>query len=108
MKKYEGMFIFYPKADDQALEEKTGVVTAEITKLGGVVNGVTRMGRATFARPMKKSDAGIYVLINFELDPLSVDQLRKRYRLNEDVLRVQIFQRRTAPPVAAEPAAAQA
>ncbi len=99
MKKYEGMFIFHPVADDQ-LDDKINKAGAEITRLGGKVGAVTRMGRSSFARPMHKKDAGIYVLAAFELDPLQVDTLRKRYRMNEDLIRVQIFQAavRRAPP----------
>ena len=91
MKKYEGMFIFHPVADDQ-LEEKINKAGAEITRLGGKVGAVTRVGRSSFARPMHKKDAGIYVLVAFEADPLQVDALRKRYRMNEDLIRVQVFQ----------------
>jgi ribosomal protein S6 len=90
VKKYEGMFIFHPMADDQ-LEEKINKASEEITKVGGTVGGITRMGRSSFARPMHKKDAGIYVLMAFELDPLQVDSLRKRYRLHEDLIRVQVF-----------------
>ena len=96
MKQYEGMFIFHPTADDQALDEQINKVGADIKRLGGKLSGTTRMGRSNFARPMRKKDAGIYVLINFELDPKEIDALRKRYRLNEDLLRVQIFLATTA------------
>lgn len=109
MKKYEGMLIFHPVSDEQ-LEEKINKAGAEISKLGGKVGAVTRMGRSSFARPMHKKDSGTYVLMAFELDPLQVDALRKRYRLNEDLMRAQVFLavERRAPkaeaPAAAEPA----
>ncbi len=90
MKKYEGMFIFHTVTDEE-LEEKIARAGAEITKLGGELGAITRMGRSSFARPMKKKDAGIYVLMAFGLDPLKVDSLRKSYRLNEDLIRMQVF-----------------
>ncbi len=109
MKKYEGMFIFHPVADDQ-LDDRINKAGAEIARLGGKVGAVTRMGRSSFARPMHKKDAGIYVLVAFELDPLQVDALRKRYRLNEDLIRVQVFQAdaHRAPPADAPREAAGA
>ena len=97
MKKYEGLIILSQPVDDQTLEDKLDKIRAEITKQGGTVEHTTRMGRQTFARRLKKKDAGFYVLITFTLDPAKIAPLRERYKLNEDVFRVQIT---IAPPPA--------
>ncbi len=89
MKKYEGLVILSQPVDEQTLEDKLEKIRAEITKQGGTVEHTTRMGRQTFARRMKKKDAGFYVLITFTIDPLKITTLRERYKLNEDVFRVQ-------------------
>ena len=40
---------------------------------------------------MKKRENGVYVKVRFELDPLKVEELVKRYLLVEEVFRVQIL-----------------
>ena len=40
---------------------------------------------------MKKRDSGVYVKVRLELDPANVDALIKRYKLIEEVFRVQIL-----------------
>ena len=97
MKKYEGLIILSQPVDEQTLEDKLDKIRAEVTKQGGTVEHTTRMGRQTFARRLKKKDAGFYVLLAFTLDPAKIAILRERYKFNEDVFRVQIT---IAPPPA--------
>jgi ribosomal protein S6 len=40
---------------------------------------------------MKKRDNGVYVKVRFELDPLKIKELVARYRLVEEVFRVQFL-----------------
>lgn len=101
MKKYEGLFIFHQPGDDQALEEKVEKARAEIVKQGGTVEATTRMGRLSFARPLRKREFGVYVLIAFTLEPDKLIALQERYRLNEEILRVQIV---VAPKAVKAPA----
>ena len=101
MKKYEGLIILSQPVDEQTLEDKLDKIRAEITKQGGTVEHTTRMGRQTFARRLKKKDAGFYILLTFTLDPANIAPLRERYKLNEDIFRVQIT---VAPPPARDSA----
>ena len=101
MKKYEGLIILSQPVEEQTLEDKLDKIRAEITKQGGTVEHTTRMGRQTFARRLKKKDAGFYVLMTFTLDPAKIATVRERYKLNEDVFRLQIT---LAPPPAREDA----
>jgi len=101
LKKYEGLIILSQPVDEQTLEDKLDKIRAEVTKQGGTVEHTTRMGRQTFARRLKKKDAGFYVLITFTLDPAKIAPLRERYKLNEDVFRVQFT---IAPPPARDSA----
>lgn len=91
MKKYDALYIFVNAPKEEAVDPLTEKVGAEITRLGGVILGSEMLGRKTFARELKKREAGIYVRIRFELDPAKVADLRARYALLEDVFRVQIL-----------------
>ena len=91
MKKYDALYIFVGIAKDDALEANLEKALAEVTRLGGNVLEKVQLGKRMFSRPMKKREAGVYVKVRLELDPSKVDELVKRYKLVEEVFRVQIL-----------------
>ena len=91
MKKYDALYIFVGIARNEALEANLEKALAEVTRIGGNVLEKVELGKRVFSRPMGKHDAGVYVKVRLELDPLKVDELLKRYRLVEEVFRVQIL-----------------
>ena len=91
MKKYDALYIFVGIAKDDALEANLEKALAEVTRLGGNVLEKVSLGKRAFSRPMKKRDSGVYVKVRLELDPAKVDELVKRYKLVEEVFRVQIL-----------------
>lgn len=108
MNKYEATFIFPESLKEEALEAVQARVLEEITRLGGRVENITRLGKRAFARPLHKKKAGYYVIVSFSLEPNQVAPLQARYRLNEEVFRVQIVRaegrtggRVTVPPESA-------
>ena len=91
MKKYDALYIFVGIAKDDALEANLEKALAEVTRLGGNVLEKVSLGRRNFSRPMKKREGGVYVKVRFEIDPAKVDELVKRYKLVEEVFRVQFL-----------------
>ncbi|MBQ4200534.1 MAG: 30S ribosomal protein S6 [Kiritimatiellae bacterium] len=91
MKKYDGLYIFAGQAKDDVLESQIAKAVAEVTRLGGNILSQEVLGKRTFARPMAKRESGVYVQIRFELDPQKVGELVNRYRIVEEVFRVQIL-----------------
>ena len=91
MKKYDALYIFVGVAKDDVLEANLEKALAEVTRLGGNVLEKVQLGKRVFSRPMKKRDSGVYVKVRFELDGAKVDELVKRYKLVEEVFRVQIL-----------------
>ena len=91
MKKYDALYIFVGIAKDDALEANLEKALAEVTRLGGNVIEKVQLGKRMFSRPMSKRDSGVYVKVRLELDPSKVDELVKRYKLVEEVFRVQIL-----------------
>ena len=91
MKKYDALYIFVNAAREDAVEPLLEKVSGDITRLGGNVLGSELLGKKTFARVMKKKDAGVYIRVRFELDPSKVAELRSRYALNDEIFRVQIL-----------------
>ncbi|MBN1670301.1 MAG: 30S ribosomal protein S6 [Kiritimatiellae bacterium] len=106
MNTYEGLFIFSDALKDNALDEAVGRARTEIEKVSGVVKSTTRLGRRPFARPLRGREAGQYFLITFDIDPRRLGGLQGRYKLSEDIFRVQIVRAEIREPAAAkEPAA---
>ena len=91
MKTYDALYVFVGVAKDDAVEAPLEKALAEVTRLGGNVLEKVVLGGRTFSRPMKKRDRGTYVKVRFEIDPSKVEELVNRYRLVEEVFRVQIL-----------------
>ena len=91
MKKYDALYIFVGITKDDALNANLEKALAEVTKLGGNILATESLGKRSFSRPMKKRESGVYVKVRFELDPLKVKELVNRYKLVEEVFRVQIL-----------------
>ena len=68
---------------------------------GGKVESTTRMGRRQFARPMQKQTAGQYMVITFKIDGDKLRALQARFKLIEDIFRVQFIRLPEQQPVAA-------
>lgn len=91
MKTYDALYIFVGISKDDVLEANLEKALAEVTRLGGNVIAKDSLGKRAFARSMKKRDSGVYVKVRFEIDPLKVKELVNRYRLVEEVFRVQFL-----------------
>ena len=90
-RKYDALYIFVGIAKDDALNANLEKALAEVARLGGTILSTESLGKRTFSRPMKKRESGVYVKVRFEIDPLKVKELVNRYRLVEEVFRVQIL-----------------
>lgn len=91
MKTYDALYIFVGISKDDVLEANLEKALAEVTRLGGNVIAKDSLGKRAFARSMKKRDSGVYVKVRFEIDPLKIKELVNRYRLVEEVFRVQFL-----------------
>ncbi len=100
---YEGLFIFPEVLDEEGLDQSIAQVKEELEKLGGSIESTTRMGKKTFARPLKKQKAGLYVVIMFKLDGNKIDAFKARLKLTTNVFRHQ-FVEGSGVEVAAEEA----
>ncbi len=89
---YEGLFIFPEALDEAGLDLSISRVKEELEKLGGSIESTTRMGKKTFARPLKKQKAGLYVVIMFRLDGARMDAFKMRLKLTSDVFRHQFVE----------------
>lgn len=90
-RKYDALYIFVGVAKDDVLAANLDKALVEVTRLGGKVLEKVELGKRQFSRPMKKRESGVYVKVRLELDAAKVDELVKRYKLVEEVFRVQLL-----------------
>lgn len=98
MKKYEAMFIIKPDLKD---EEKSAVmkgIKEQIAKhQGSVASDQVWAERRRLAYDLfpigggTRFKEGMYYLVNFDTDPLTVTLLKSAYSLNENILRFLIL-----------------
>ena len=100
MKRYEGLFILETAGREEGIKDAVDKITAEITSLGGKVETVQKMDKKNYSRVAdKKHSAGFYVNVIFEAQPTLIDQLKRRFAMNEEVFRV-LFSKAPAPKAA--------
>ena len=90
---YEGLFIFPETLDEEQLDQAIDAVKTEMEKLGGSLESTTRLGKRSFARPMRKKKAGIYAIIMFRLDGQKIPALKHRLKLGTHVFRAQFVKK---------------
>ena len=90
---YEGLFIFPETLDEAQLDQAIEAVKVELEKLGGTLESSTRLGKRSFARPLRKKKGGIYVVIMFRIAGGQIDAFRHRLKLATNVFRAQFMQK---------------
>ncbi len=90
MKTYEALFIFLSSLKDEDVEKVVERITSEITKLKGKVTDKNVIGKRDFAQLLQKNSSGKYVALRIEMDPANVNALKGRFKLIEDIFRLQM------------------
>ena len=62
-------------------------VNALITKNGGVVESVDKIGSKKLAYEIDKKHDGYYVLVNFTSNPEFIDELSRIYNITDEVIK---------------------
>jgi small subunit ribosomal protein S6 len=100
VKRYEGLFILNTAGKEDGVKEIIDAVSKEITSAGGKIETVQKLDKRQFSRVSdKRHTSGFYVNIFFEAAPTAIQQLRRKFSLNEDVFRV-LFTVASAPVAA--------
>jgi small subunit ribosomal protein S6 len=91
MNKYEAMFIVKPDLSETERSNLFQQINDVVLKFKGTVTqGALWSERKKLFFPIKKFTEGVYYLLSFSINPLSIKDIRNAYRLNEGILRVLI------------------
>src|SRR5262247_3390640 len=89
VKRYEGLFILETAGKEEGIKDTIDKISAEITSAGGKVETVQKMDKKSFSRVAnKKHSTGFYVNVIFESQPATLDQLKHKFAMNNEVFRV--------------------
>jgi len=109
-RRYETVYIFDSALEEPAVTERLSRFHALITKDGlGTVTNVAHWGKRTMAYPVKKREAGYYVVAQFEASGEVLPEYERAVTLDEGVLRFLVVVNEGEPvkPVVAAPIAAE-
>jgi len=91
MHKYEAMIIIRPELAEEEKKNLFNQITEAVTKLGGKIAAAAVWAeKRKLCFPIKKAQEGTYYLMNFQMPPLAIKDLRHAYKLNENIMRVLI------------------
>jgi small subunit ribosomal protein S6 len=91
-RKYQGLIILNTKAHEGSVDELVSSISKEIETEGAKLQKITQIGRRQFAYSSRHLEAGHYVNYEFESAPETIQRIRQRLHLNEQV-HLQHYQR---------------
>jgi small subunit ribosomal protein S6 len=84
---YEVMFIVRPDAAEEDVDKLIAGFSENVTKGGGVVKTVEKMGKRKLAYMVRKFNDGNYILLTIEANGAVVLELERRLRVTEPVIK---------------------
>jgi len=92
MKNYEGVFILKSR-DEQRAEKAIANILDTIKKNKGTIVKEDNWGKRQAAYPIKKQKEGIFLKLDFSVDPSKIRPIENACKLNGDILRTSIFKK---------------
>jgi ribosomal protein S6 len=89
--KYEVIIILDERKIDDSGQKFIGEFTKAVEELGGKIGETVDMGRNQLAYPINKRYTGRYWNLDMELDKEQVAELHKRFKLNNTVMRLAVY-----------------
>ena len=98
MPHYEVMCIVRPDVEKEVVDGSIDRLENLIRQQGGTVLDCEVLGRKRLAYEVKKFHEGIYVKLNFQAPPTSIDRLKGHMQLSEDIIRYLVVRTPTFIP----------
>ncbi len=87
MNKYELLYIISSDADEKAREAIINKFADMVTKSGGTVDQLEKIGMKKFAYPINDKPEGFYVLMNFTSDSSLPKAMEQQMKITEHFIR---------------------
>ena len=93
MNKYEGIFIIRPDLTEEKSKAVLDMIQDEMKKQKGEIETLNSWGKKRLAYSIKKFSEGDYHQIDFAIDPLTIKDMDRKFRLSEDIIRFMIIRK---------------
>ena len=87
MNKYELLYIISSDADEKTREKIIEKFSDMVTKSGGTVDSLEKIGMKKYAYKIKNKTEGFYVLMKFTSEATLPREMEKKMRITEHFLR---------------------
>lgn len=85
--RYEGLLVLNVKGNEESAKEIVERLQGDFKKEGAEIETVQQIGNRNFTYSAGKSDNGFYVNFIFHGEPVVIQKLRSKFKLNADVYR---------------------
>ena len=85
--RYEGLLVLNVKGNEDGAKEVIDRLEKDFTTEGAEIEQVQKMDRRQFTYVAGALDSGYFVNFIFQAEPASIDRLRARFKLDNDVYR---------------------
>lgn len=91
MRHYEIMIILDPTQDQRTAAPSLEKYLDVVRKENGTVEKVDVWGKRTLAYPIEKREEGVYIVVNLECEPATVDEFDRLLNLSDATLRTKVL-----------------
>ncbi|MBI3323875.1 MAG: 30S ribosomal protein S6 [Candidatus Omnitrophica bacterium] len=84
---YEALVILRSQGTDEEVAQQVGRVEEAVKRLGGTIDSSKSFGRRRLAYRIGRQTEGYYHLVEFQVAPEQLAELKRQFRLNEALLR---------------------
>ena len=91
MRNYEMMFIVKTTLEEAAVKNTVKELSDIITSRNGKITNTKEMGQRELAYPINKEVNGFYYVFNFEANNDIINELNRKSRINENIIRHMII-----------------
>lgn len=87
MRNYENLVIVKPTLTAEEIQASVKAIEEVITSNGGEIATTDSMGMRKLAYPIDKNERGYFHVIYYTVAPSAINEIERRFRINEELLR---------------------
>lgn len=87
MRNYENLVIVKPTLTAEEIQASLKAIEEVITSNGGEIATTDSMGMRKLAYPIEKNERGFFHVIYYTVAPSAINEIERRFRINEELLR---------------------
>jgi small subunit ribosomal protein S6 len=87
MRHYENLVIVKPTLTEEEIQSSIAAIEEVLTSNGAEIVARDAMGMKKLAYPINKNERGYFHVVYYTMNPSSIEEVERRFRINEDLLR---------------------